>query len=76
MPQRNGYRERDGDTRAGTEELRICRLPEGRFPGLPRAAADGREGAHHDNPGGLHPAHLDPLSRDLVKAMGMSVSES
>ena len=33
------------------------------LPGLPRAAPDGREGAHRGDPGGLHPGHLDPLGR-------------
>ena len=33
------------------------------LPRLPRAAPDGREGAHRSDPGGLHPGHLDPLGR-------------
>ena len=30
---------------------------------LPRAAADGREGADRGDPGGLHPGRVDPLGR-------------
>ena len=33
------------------------------FPGLSRAAPDGREGAHRRDPGSLHPWRLDPLGR-------------
>ena len=33
------------------------------LPELPRAAADGREGADRRDPGGLHPRRLDPLGR-------------
>ena len=33
------------------------------LPGLPGAAAAGREGAHRGDPGGLRAGHLDPLGR-------------
>ena len=62
--QRNGYRERDWETRAGTDRAPHPEAPEGELlPGLPRPAAGGGEGADRRDPGGLHPGHLDPLGR-------------
>ena len=61
---RNGYRDRSWETRAGTVELKIPKLRKGELlPGLPGAAADGREGAGCGDPGGLHPGGVDPLGR-------------
>ena len=59
---RNGYREREWQTRAGTVELRIPKLRRGSyFPGFlePRRMAE--KALDGGDPGSLHPGHLDAL---------------
>mgnify|MGYP005861377679 CR=1 FL=1 len=62
--QRNGYRDRDWDTRAGRIALEIPKLRKGSyFPELPGTPPHSGEGARGRDPGGLCSRCLDALGR-------------
>ncbi|MEY9625380.1 hypothetical protein ABIA27_000415 [Sinorhizobium fredii] len=64
LAQRNGYRERDWETRGRHGRAAHSEAPERLLlPLVPGAAAHGREGADGGHPGSLCAGHLDPLGR-------------
>ena len=64
LVQRNGYRDRGWDTRAGRIELEIPKLRKWKLlPLVPRTPPHRREGAHGRHSGSLRSWRLDPLGR-------------
>jgi transposase-like protein len=61
LAQRNGYRDRDWRTRAGSVELRIPPAHRLLFSVLSRAAALGGEGADGRDPGSLCPRRINAV---------------
>jgi putative transposase len=61
--QRNGYRDRDWDTRAGRIALEIPKLRKGSYFPSFRAVPNGREGSGGGDSGSIRPWDLDALGR-------------
>jgi hypothetical protein len=62
MAHRNGYRERDWETRGGVVELRAPKLRKGSyFPGFLETTSDGGKGTHSGPSGSLDPRHFYPV---------------
>src|SRR4051812_28919644 len=59
---RNGYRDRDWETRAGTVEAHSETAERKLLSGLPRAAPDGGEGGDSGDPGSLPPGRPAALA--------------
>ena len=69
--QRNGYRERQWDTRVGTIDLQVPRVRDGSFfPELAGASPASRAGADGGGTGSLRPGRLDPACRRTGASTG------